>query len=57
MTRELAAAASRQGNAGHSAATDADAFLDGELTAAAVSRAGLAVFQVDLATLLSLIHI
>jgi len=30
---------------------DADPFLDGELTGAAVSRAGLAVVQVDLATL------
>ena len=44
-------AASHQGYGGHSAAMDSDVFLDGELIAAAVSRAGLAVVQVDLPTL------
>ena len=51
MTRKAAAAAASQGAAGQSAPTEVDAFLDGDLTAAAVSRAGLSVVQVDLATL------
>jgi PAS domain S-box-containing protein len=52
VSRERAATG-HQGQGGGSSVTDAytDAFFDGELTAAAVSRAGLAVVQVDLATL------
>jgi len=48
---EKPSAASRRAYADHSAAVDAYPFLDGDLAAAAVSRAGLAVLQVDLPTL------
>ena len=40
-----------EGYADHSTAADTDAFFDGELAAAAISRARLAVLQVDLPTL------
>lgn len=52
MSRERAATSPR-GHGRASAVTDADTdvFFDGELTAAATSGAGLAVVQVDLATL------
>ena len=42
---------SREGYADHSETADTDAFFDGELTAAAVARARLAVLQVHLPTL------
>jgi PAS domain S-box-containing protein len=50
VTREPAAGGQREPG-GHALPTHSDAFFDGELIAAAVSRAGLAIVQVDLPTL------